>query len=91
MALLFLVISLIDLYSKLLIIFIIINILTQAQILNEKSTILCKINSVLFLLFNKPLKYIARYIPHQVNNIDLTPAILLIMLWVIKYILMLTT
>ncbi|MBP9791939.1 MAG: YggT family protein [Rickettsiales bacterium] len=88
MTLLFVIISLIDLYSKLLILYIAINILTNTQILNNNSTVLQKIDAVLSLLFKKPLYFIRQKLPqHTLPNIDFSPLVLLLTLWLAKYIL----
>lgn len=88
MGVLFVIISIIDLYSKLLILYIAINILTNAQILNENSTVLKKIDAVLSLLFKKPLHFIRQKLPsHIFPHIDFSPLVLLLALWITKYIL----
>lgn len=87
MTLILFIISIIDLYSKLLILFFIIDILTKATILNENSHILKKINSALFLIFNPPLKLIRKNIPYRYQNLDFSLLILFLALWIIKYIL----
>ena len=91
MTLLFVLISVIDLYSKLLILFVVIDILTKAEILNYRSTVVQKIDAVLSMLFTKPLDFIRQRFPHIIFNIDLSPLLLLFALWIVKYILYLMT
>lgn len=87
MSILFLVISLIDLYEKLLLLYVVIHVLTVIQVLNSRNFIVKKIEIALLWLFNKPLHFIRKKLPHVAINIDFSPLILLLTLQITKYIL----
>lgn len=85
--LLFLVLTLIDIYEWILIFWIILSLLITFGVVNTYHPIVNKINYVLYRLTEPVLKPIRKYIP-PMGGIDLSPLVVFIVLNFIQYSLM---
>ncbi len=82
-SLLFLIIQILNLYSYVLIIYIIATWLIAFNIVNTSNKLVFSIMEVLYKLCEPILSYIRRYIPNF-GNIDISPVILLLLLWFLQ-------
>ena len=75
--------SLLDIYSFLLITWVIINLLEHFNIINGRHIIITKVIRFLDALFNPPLRLLRRFIP-IIGGVDITPVILFLLIKLIK-------
>ena len=79
-SLLALIIQIINLYTYVLLIYIIITWLIAFNIINTSNRLVYSVVEVLYKLCEPVLKYVRRFIPN-IGNIDISPIIVLLLLW----------
>ena len=79
-SLLALIIQIINLYTYVLLIYIIITWLIAFNIINTSNRLVYSIVEVLYKLCEPLLQYVRRFIPN-IGNIDISPVIVLLLLW----------
>ncbi len=79
-SLLALIIQIINLYTYVLLIYIIITWLIAFNIINTSNRLVYSIVEILYKLCEPLLQYVRRFIPN-IGNIDISPVIVLLLLW----------
>ena len=79
-SLLALIIQIINLYTYVLLIYIVMTWLIAFNIINTSNRLVYSIVEVLYKLCEPLLQYVRRFIPN-IGNIDISPVIVLLLLW----------
>ena len=82
-SLLGLIIQIIDLYKIVLIIYIIITWLISFNIINTSNRFVYSLMEILYRLSDPSLRLVRRYIPNF-GNIDISPIVVLLLLWFLQ-------
>ncbi len=82
-SLLALIVQIINLYTYVLLIYIIVTWLISFNIINTSNRLVYNIIDVLYKLSEPSLRFVRKFIPN-IGNIDISPVIVLIFLWFLQ-------
>ena len=82
-SLLALILQIINLYTYILLIYIILTWLIGFNIINTSNRLVYNIIDILYRLSEPSLRFVRRFVP-SIGNIDISPVIVLILLWFLQ-------
>ena len=82
-SLLALILQIINLYTYILLIYIILTWLIGFNIINTSNRLVYNIIDILYRLSEPSLRFVRRFVPN-IGNIDISPVIVLILLWFLQ-------